>query len=206
MAVPERHADPGRELISVARVRHTQGRRGEVAAEILTDFPERFAAGASFLLRKKDAPDGAAREYAVEDAWFHKGQVILKFVGVNGISDAELLVGDEVMIPATERSPLPDGTYYLDDLVGCRLVETGRQIGRVADWEDTGGGILLHVEPLERDAAGDELLVPFAAEICRSIDVNARIIEVRLPAGLIELNATKPARRRQGGTAGSGKE
>jgi 16S rRNA processing protein RimM len=206
MAVPERHDGGGRELISVARVRHTQGRRGEVAAEILTDFPERFKAGAKFVLAKRGG-SAAAREFLVEDVWFHKGQVILKFAGVGSISDAEQLIGDDVMIPAAERSELPSGTFYLDDLVGCRVVENGLEIGRVADWEDTGGGFLLHVARADEAGSGDEILIPFAEEICTAIEVASKRIEVRLPQGLIDLNAAVPTSgRSRGGEAGSGKE
>lgn len=178
-------------MILVARVRHTQGRRGEVAAEILTDFPERFAAGAKFLLVKGTGPASAAREYLVEEAWFHKGQVILKFAGVGSISEAELLRGYDVVIPSSERKELPSGTFYLGDLIGCRVMEGEREIGRVVDWEDTGGGILLHVEPRDKQAAGNEILIPFAGEICREVDVAGRVIHVRLPEGLLDLNSAQ---------------
>ena len=165
MAVPERQDNPGRELTLVARVRHTQGRRGEVAAEILTDFPDRFTAGARFLLGGGTGFE--TRELIVENAWFHKGQVILKFAGVGTISEAEQLVGQQVMIPTSERHELPEGAYYLGDLIGCRVVEAGREIGRVADWEDTGGGVLLHVEPADQATGDAEVLIPFAQEICQ---------------------------------------
>lgn len=202
MAVPETNVAPelreipGRELILVGRVRHTQGRRGEVAAEILTDFPERFAAGAKFLLVKGTT---APREYVVEEAWFHKGQVILKFAGVGSISEAELLRGYDVLIPSAERKELPAGTFYLGDLIDCRVMEGEREIGRVVDWEDTGGGILLHVGPGDKPtvgptvgpAAGNEILIPFAMEICREIDVAGRVIQVRLPDGLLDLNSVQ---------------
>src|SRR5690349_14796752 len=127
-------------MISLGKIRGFQGRRGEVAAEIKTDFPERFAAGAEFVLTR----DGAEpRGYLLENAWFHKGKVILKFAGVDSISEAEALAGFEVMISRSQRKELPAGSFYLDDLIGCNVLEDGRLIGMVSDWEDTGGGILL---------------------------------------------------------------
>ena len=134
-------------------------------------------------------------------------QVILKFAGVGSISEAEQLVGDDVMIPSAERQQLPGGMYYLGDLLGCRVINYEQEIGHVADWEDTGGGLLLHVEPIDKAAAGDEILIPFAEEICSKIDVAARVIEVRLPEGLLGLNAKEPpARRSRERNPGSGKK
>lgn len=210
MAVPELRNTGEGGFTCVARIRHTQGRRGEVAADIETDFPERFAAGARFLLGNRRGTAEQAREYRLEDSWLHKGQVILKFAGVGSISEAEQLIGYEVLIPAAERKPLAEGNYYLDDLVGCAVVEQGREIGRVADWEDTGGGVLLHVEPADKTAAGEEILIPFAQEICTAVDVAGKLIQVRLPEGLMELNAGQPparqARERRRRAVGSGKK
>jgi len=180
-------------MISLARVRGFQGRRGEVAAEIKTDFPERFAAGAKFFLTRQGATE--SREYLLENAWFHKGNLILKFAGVNSISDAEGLRDCEVMVTRSERKQLPPGNFYLDDLIGCKVLEGDRLRGSVRDWEDTGGGILLHVTPPTEAAIGDEILIPFAQEICTEIDVQNRVIQVRLPEGLLELNSSGAMRR-----------
>jgi len=84
------------EFITIARVVKTQGRNGEVAAELHTDFPEKFAE------RKKlfalDA-DGKRRELRLESHWLHKAYVVLKFSGVDSIDDAETLVGCEIQVP-----------------------------------------------------------------------------------------------------------
>jgi len=182
------------EMISVARVCGSQGRRGEVAVEIKTDFPERFAPGVRFLLAKSNSASIEPREYVVENAWPHKGKMILKFAGVDSISDAEALSGLEVLIAHGERKRLPEGNYYLDDLIGCRVIEGERDLGQVADWEDTGGGILLHVvrvhvDRAERRSGDDEILIPFAEDICTDIDTARRAIQVRLPEGLLDLNS-----------------
>jgi 16S rRNA processing protein RimM len=200
MAETERRDEGVREVVRVARVRRTQGRRGEVAAEILTDFPDRFASGARFLLAKDSETGADPREYFLEDAWFHKGQVILKFAGVENISEAEKLLGSDVLIPRTDRKPLPEGSVYLDDLIGCRVLQERMELGRVADWEDTGGGILLHVDPRDQQSAGEELLIPFVQEICFQVDVASGEIHVRLPEGLLDLNSgsgTTPGKGRR---------
>src|SRR5215467_11858712 len=104
------------EFVAVAKVTKTQGRKGEVAAALLTDFPERFAERKRlFALDERDR----RREVQLEDHWFHKGGVVLKFAGVDSISQAEELIGCEIQIPASERAELEDDSVYISDLVGC---------------------------------------------------------------------------------------
>ncbi len=112
----------------------------------------------------------------------HGDQLILKFAGVNTISDAERLAGADVSIPIEERAELPEGEYFQSDLIGCEVVDVGgRSLGIVTDFEETAGTPLLHV--------GTNLLIPFARSICLKIDTAARRIEVHLPEGLENLNA-----------------
>lgn len=125
---------------------------------------------------------GNGERYEIESAWFHSGRLILKFRGIDSISDAERLQGAEVRIPREQRAVLEPGEYYHSDLVGCEIIErsTGQSLGRVTAWEDYGGAGLLAVE--------GGLLIPFAASICTHIDLRARRIFVDLPEGLKELN------------------
>ena len=97
-----------------------QGRRGEVAAELHTSFPERFAERRELAGLAKD---GSRRTLQVEEHWFHKGHVVLKFAGVDSISDAERLAGMELQIPAEQRAELDAGAAYTSDLVGCEVVD-----------------------------------------------------------------------------------
>ena len=174
--------------LAVARIVKTQGRRGEVAAEILTDFPRRFE-----QLRRVGlgVPEGAPESFELENAWFHKGRVILKFAGVDSISDAERLRGKYVLIPESQRVVLPAGTFYLWELAGCRVLrKTGadtEEVGKVTEVERTGGAALLHVEGL-RDPKR-ELLIPLAAAICTRIDAEAREIWIEPPEDLLDLNS-----------------
>ena len=167
------------------------GVRGEVATEILTDFPDR-------LTRLKSAQlwNGRAeppRRVVVRSCWLSHsrgGQAIFLFEGSDSMSDAEKLVGLEVQIPLSERIALPAGTFYVSDLIGCEVYEreSGKRIGQVREvqfpGEELKGTPLLEVDP----ASGDELLIPLAQEICVHIDTSARRIEVVLPEGLRDLN------------------
>lgn len=167
------------DYLTIARIRKVWGNRGEVAAEILTDFPERFHPGAELLLLER----GSRQKLSLESAWFHKGLANLKFQGFNDISAAETLVGREIQIALSDRKPLRRGEIYLSDLVGCEVWEDGKVLGKVETVEQTGGAPLLQVL-----TGSGELLIPFAEEICRTVDIERRQIHVRLPAGLKELN------------------
>ena len=108
----------------------TQGRRGEVAAELHTDFPERFEQRRKIFAL---AVDGSRRRLELDEIWPHKSQIILKFKGIDSISEAELLVGSELQVPAAERAELEPGSTYVSDLVGCTVWHDERQIGLVKD-------------------------------------------------------------------------
>ncbi len=174
--------------VTVARVLRPHGRRGEVAAEILTDFPQRLETLVSASLGGRSAPD---RSVAIRSCWLSQsrgGQAIFHFEGSDSISDAEKLVGLEVRIPLAERIKLPESSYYIADLIGCEVREkNGNAIGSVRDVQATGENIA-GTPLLIVDSSGGELLIPLAQEICVRVDIAARLIEVILPEGLRELN------------------
>ena len=174
--------------VTVARIVRPHGRRGEVAAEILTDFPERLK-----KLTSAQLWDGrsAPREVKVRSCWLSQsrgGQAIFHFEGSDSISDAETLVGLDVQIPLSERMELPSGTYYVTDLIGCEVREKdGAAFGPVREVQINGEGVA-GTPILVVDSAKGELLIPLAQEICVRVDTGARLIEVILPEGLRELN------------------
>jgi 16S rRNA processing protein RimM len=170
--------------------------RGEIAAEILTDFPERLSKLSQVTLWNGIA---APRKVEVRRCWLshsHGGQAIFHFATSNSIDDAKKLVGFEVRIPLAERAKLPDGSYYISDLVGCEVVEThGAKVGVVRDVEINGEHVLgtpLLVVTLDAaragDAADNEILIPLAQDICVKVDLVARRIEAILPDGLLDVN------------------
>jgi 16S rRNA processing protein RimM len=167
--------------VTVAVLGKTRGSRGEVTAFPLSDKLERYSAlGEVYLFHEGDP--GQGRRVEVEEAWFHAGRLVLKFRGVDTISDAERLAGAEVRVPLSERAPLDPGEYFQSDLLGCQVTDrrTAASLGRVIGWQDGGGSGLLQVE-------GD-LLIPFVRAICVEIDPEAKRIVVDLPEGLKELN------------------
>jgi 16S rRNA processing protein RimM len=171
--------------LTIARIVRPQGRQGEVAAEIFTDFAARFDDLKAAWL---EVPGAAPRPVSVERAWPHKGRVILKFLGVDSIESASRLRGLHILIPWEERAPLPPHVYYLSDLEGCRVIweRQGQEIGTVTEVEPTGGVDVLHVA---RPDGKGEVLIPLAQEICTRIDPDNKTIVIDPPEDLLELNS-----------------
>jgi len=163
----------------------TQGRRGEVASEILSDIPDRFTVGMKLLALPRQTEE-PRRELEVEELWPHKGLLVLKFAGVDSISEAETLIGCELQIPRGLRSKLQPGWNYVSDLVGCAVLDHGREIGRIEDVQFGAGEAPLLIV---RDAAKRLLEVPFAEAYLDSVDVQRKQVSMKLPEGLLEVNA-----------------
>jgi 16S rRNA processing protein RimM len=181
----------------LALIRRSQGRKGEVFADILTDFPEKFSERRHLWLFPADTPDtghpaadsSAPRPIELTAHWLHKGGIVLHFAGVHSISEAEALIGMAVVIPRDERAPLGDDEVYISDLIGCTVIDvTAPQpvtIGTIEDVDRTAGPVALLVL---RGAAG-EVIIPFAKSYLRSIDLENKRVEMALPEGLADLNA-----------------
>lgn len=168
------------EFITLALVIKTQGRRGEVAAEVHSDVPDRFREGMRLWALTKT---GERREVMVEDLWPHKSFLVLKFEGVETISDAELLVGAELQVPRSERATLEPGWTYLSDLIGCRVFDGEREIGPIEDVQFGAGEAPLLVV---KGAAKYE--IPFAEAYLEKVDLERKQVRMRLPEGLLEVN------------------
>jgi 16S rRNA processing protein RimM len=201
----------------VARILRPRGNKGELAAELLTDFPERLTKLKEVFLGRALA-DGYAGAFGadepqpigVKSCWLsqnHRGQGVIHFEGIASINDAEKFRGLDVLLPFEHRVTLPAGQYFVADLIGCAVFEMQREmstvasspcsmetvpqlLGTVRDVQFPGEGEGMRGTPLlEVETAQGELLVPLAEDICSRIDTVARRIEVALPEGLRELNS-----------------
>jgi 16S rRNA processing protein RimM len=178
----------------LARIRRPQGRKGEVFADILTDFPEKFAERRRlWLVADPESTHSKASagpsEVELRAHWLHKGGVVLHFAGVDSISAAELLAGKIVAIPLAERAPLAEDEVYIGDLIGCTLVDVGGAapviVGQIEEVDRAAGPVSLLVV---RGVAG-EVLIPFAKSYLRTLDLAGKRVEMALPEGLTDLNA-----------------
>jgi 16S rRNA processing protein RimM len=181
-------SSPPHEWAWLARIRRTQGRKGEVFADILTDFPEKFAERRQLWLLKESSSAAPAREVELIAHWPHKGGIVLHFAGIDSISAAETLIGFIVAIPREQRVPLGGDEAYIGDLIGCTLVDVAGSapvvVGGIEDVDRTAGPVAL----LVIQGRAGEILVPFAKSYLRKVDLEARRVEMALPEGLIDLN------------------
>ena len=175
--------DAGGEFITLALVIKTQGRRGEVAVELHTDVPDRFKSGmrVSALLKAGDR-----QEVQVEDLWPHKGFLILKFAGIESISDAEPLVGAELQVPRAERAQLELGWTYLSDLIGCTVFDGSHEVGPIIDVQFGAGEAPLLVV---KGGAKLPYEIPFAEAYLQQVDIARKQVRMSLPEGMLNVNA-----------------
>jgi 16S rRNA processing protein RimM len=191
--------------VVLAHLLRPQGRKGEILAELLTDFPERFDERSRVFL----APPGftgdetGARPAEIAAFWLpvgrNQGRVVLHLAGIDSINDAEPLCGLEVVVPISERHALDEDASYIDDLIGCTLFDLAQPgdpvaVGIVTDVHfattPDGGRRLEEAAPLlaVETAVGDEVLVPFVKAFLVSLDPAHKRIEMTLPPGLIDVN------------------
>src|SRR5262245_3205909 len=179
------------EFITVARVLKTQGRRGEVAVEVHSDVPGRFVVGLR-LFALDDAR--ARRELEVEDLWPHQGHLVLKFQGVDSISEAENLLRCELQVPRAERAELEPGWTYISDLTGCTVFDGDREVGKIEALQfDAGEAPLLIV----RGEAKAPYEIPYAEAYLVQVDLAAKQVRMRLPEGMLEINRPLTAEEKQ---------
>lgn len=176
--------------VLLARLVRPQGRRGEVLADLLTDFPEKFHERNKVFLLSPTALKKKAEPRAIElqEHWLHKGRVVLKFAGIGSINDAETLRGMEVAIPREERATLADNEVFISELIGCRIFAGANleDVGEITDVDVESTSVPLLIVQRPR---GDEVLIPFAKAFLKQMDIAAKRIEMALPEGLLEVNA-----------------
>jgi 16S rRNA processing protein RimM len=178
------------DMVLVGTIARTHGLRGDVIVNPATDFvDERFKPGAEVWTRH----DGRETRLVVGSVRVQNGRPVIGFEGFDSVTAAEPLAGRELRVPESALRPLEQGTYYHHQLTGC-VVETtgGATVGPVVRVEEGAGGALLVV-----DGTTGEVLIPLAADICVTIDVDARRIRIEPLEGLLELNVTARSAKRR---------
>ena len=188
----------------LATLLRPQGRKGEVLAELLTDFPERFSENKRVFLASPGFSGLEAETRAAEITGFwlptgrNEGRIVLHFAGTDSINAAETLSGLDVLVPRSERVELDDDASYISDLIGCAVYDCADpehpvHVGNVTDVQfattPDGNRRLDDAAPLlVLEAAQGEVLVPFVKSFLISVDQAQRRIDMSLPSGLIEVN------------------
>ena len=183
--------EPNDKFITLALVVKTQGRHGEVAVEVHSDVPDRFTE--KMKLQALDRSQGR-RELQVESFWPHKGLLVLKFRGIDSMSDAEELIGSELQVPRVERAVLDQGWTYVSDLAGCTVVDHGEELGTIQDVQFGAGEAPLLIVA---GKMGKKFDVPFAEAYLEAVDTTRKQVRMKLPQGLLEINAPMTAEEKQ---------
>lgn len=189
---------PSHKWLAVAHLVRPQGRKGELLAELWTEFPDRFG-GQPRVYLAPPAFGGSpeqARTATVTSFWLPKGKqdgrVVLGLDISHSISEAEQLAGNDVLVPLVERRALDQDAVYVHDLVGCTVVDRSEVVGTVEE-------VLSIAGPASTDApeaapvlvvTGEdktEYLIPFARAYLRSIDLEQRRVEMTLPEALLDV-------------------
>lgn len=197
--------DPNSKWMVVAHLLRPQGRKGELLADLLTDFPEQFDTNSRVFLAPENfaGSESDARTAEISDFWLpvgkNSGRIVLHFAGIDSINLAEALAGLDVIVPSSERPELEDDASYVSDLIGCTLFDHANSevtiaLGVVTDvhFPTTPDGTrrleeaapLLSVETSD----GDEILIPFAKAFLIKVDTEALRIDMNLPIGLADVN------------------
>lgn len=182
MRVDEHEQKPDSEqmddLVAIAKVARPHGLRGEVIADVLTDFPERFE-GLENVIGL--LPNGERRDLKIENSRFQKERVLLRFVDVGSIDEAERLRNAEICVTEDEAVELNEGEFFDWDLAGCLVITVdGGSVGIVKEVMRTGGTDVLVVQG-ER-----EYMIPFAETICVKVDIDSKQIMIDPPEGLLD--------------------
>ncbi|HJP94524.1 MAG TPA: ribosome maturation factor RimM [Pyrinomonadaceae bacterium] len=168
------------ELVVIARAVKPRGLKGEIVAELLTDFPDRFEVVEELVLV---SPSGERKAATLENYWFQKDRVVLKLADYDDVEAAKKLVGFDFAVPEAERVPLPADHYYDWELEGCTVKAGDESIGKVQSVIRTGGTEILEIA----DENGKQRLIPLVDSIVVEIDAAGKTIVVDPPEGLLDL-------------------
>ena len=164
-------------FVSVALIIKTRGVKGEVVADLLTDFPKRFASVRSVRILRGDQ----AFDETLESYWFHGGRVILRFQGRETPETAAPLVGGYVQVREEERFVPPRNTYYHSDLIGCQVEEEGQVLGIVTGIFEAGPD---HANLVVQTTNGTEVMIPLVKQFVKKVDITGKVIRIKSLLGL----------------------
>lgn len=162
-------------LLEIGQIVNTHGLRGDLKVMPWCDDPEVFHELAYVIIDNE--------EYDIEKSSIHKNMVLLKLKGIDHINDAEKYRNKVLTVPREELGELPEGTYYICDLLGCSVeTDDGRFLGKICDIIKTGSNDVYVVE----DADKKQVLIPVIDQVIKSVDIEAKQIVITPLKGLID--------------------
>ena len=163
----------------IGKILNAHGVRGELKVEPLTDDPSRYD-----LLDEVFLEDRKKRHtvYKVEGVRYHKGNVLVKLAGIDDMDAAKAVKDCHLAINKSDRMPLEEGAYYIDDLIGLTVYEGDRKLGTLVDVLQPGANDVYEVD----SEIYPELLIPALKDVVLHVDLEAGRMDVRLPKGLVD--------------------
>ncbi len=167
--------------MAVGQIAGAHGLRGEVKVEPHTDFPERFRPGLILAM------GNGRQEVEIASSRPHKGLMLVRFVGVNQRSEAENLRGNWLFVSESDAMELDEGIYWIHDLIGLTVQSTsGEQYGTLTEVLSTGANDVYIVRTQAPFNKGKDLLIPAIADVVQAVDLDAGLMSIDLPPGLVE--------------------
>lgn len=164
-------------MFEIGKIVNTQGIKGDVRVIPSTDDIKRFELLNTVLIVSKSNEV----ELEIENVWYHKNFVILKFKSVNDMTSAEKLKNSIIKIPDSEALPLDEGEYYIRDLYGMTVVEDGIPLGELCEILFTGANDVYVVRNKETK---EEILIPAIKQCILNVDLENKVMDVSLLKGL----------------------
>ena len=166
------------EYFEIGQIVNTFGIKGMVKVKPFTDDIEQFEKLKKIYVKTKNSQ----KEYEIEQVKYHKNLILIKFVGIDKIEEAEILKGNYLIRDRENEEPLEEGTYYIVDLLGLEVFEEdGNLLGNVEDIYNTGSNDIYVV----KNELGKQILLPAIADVIKKIDLENKKITVHLIIGLI---------------------
>lgn len=178
--MPEKQPEP--RYLAIGRILRPHGVRGELRAEILTDYPDRMR---TFAQHSRALFVGKGHQpFTLTGVRFHQDAMLLTFKECTTRDEADVLRGALVEIPLEEAVPLEAGEYYHFQLIGMQVeTEEGEALGEIVDAFTAPGANDVFVVHGSRG----EILIPAIEDVVISLDVEARRVVIRPLPGLLDV-------------------
>ena len=173
------------EKIKIGTIVNAVALRGEVKVYHFSDYKERFEELDQVIVERK----GKGKAFEIEKVRYQKGMVILKLKGVDDRNAAEALKDHDIMITEEDLRELPEDTFYVRDLIGCKVfnAETGAEIGTIADVLQNSAQDIYVI----KTASGKDAMIPAVGDFVDEVNVEEKYVKVKLIPGLIDDEGTE---------------
>lgn len=164
------------EKIKIGQVVNVVGLKGELKVYHYSDYKERFEELSEIYLDQ--------RQVKIEGVRYMKEMVILKLEGISDRTEAEKHKGKDIFIDKQDVRVLPEDTYYIFDLIGLSVQdESGAVLGTLCDVIQNSSQDIYEIEKED----GKKFMIPAVEEFILNIDIENRVMTVKLIEGLMEL-------------------